>query len=217
MGNLATAFLCNSKFIMSYYIYTTEALVLNSYPRGDGSRSVVLFTEKLGLVHVHGQGLRELRSKLRHATDLLSFFQASLVRGRERWRLSGASPTFFLSDTRSARSKRKVAVELTALLSRFIHGEEPNEKLFYEIKNIFIFLEKENLSPNELEALLVVGTLKILAALGYLDEGKVLFMENKTLSSIAQASISRELLKDAQSQKRESLSLIHNSFIASQL
>lgn len=202
---------------MSYHIYTTEALVLNSYPRGDGSRSIVLFTEKLGLVHVHGQGLRELRSKLRHATDLLSFFQASLVRGRERWRLSGANPTFSLSETRRLLSKRKIASELTALLSRFIHGEEPNEKLFCEIKNLFIFLEKEDLSRDELEAFLVVGTLKILAALGYLDEGKVLFMENKELSSIAEAPISRGLLESAQTQKKESLSLIHNSFVASQL
>lgn len=202
---------------MSYHIYTTEALVLKSYPQGDGSRSLVLFTETLGLVHVHGQGLRELRSKLRHATDLLSFFQASLVRGRDRWRLSGASPTFLLSDVKLTRPKRKIAMELTALLSRFIHGEEPNEKLFCEIKNLFVFLEKENLSPQELEALLIVGTLKILAALGYLDEGKVLFMENKTLSSIALAPISWELLEDAKIQKKESLSLIHNSFVASQL
>lgn len=202
---------------MSYHIYNTEALVLNSYPKGDGSRSLVLFTEKLGLVHVHGQGLRELRSKLRHTTDLLSFFQASLIRGRERWRLSGASPALFLPETKSRPEKRKTALQLTSLLSRFIHGEEPNEKLFREIKNFFVFLEKEELSSQELEALLIIGTLKVLAALGYLDEGKVLFMENKSLSSIAQTPISKALLEESQKKKADSLILIHNSFAASQL
>jgi DNA repair protein RecO len=202
---------------MSYHIYTTEALVLQSFPRGDGSRSLVLFTEQLGLVYVHGQGLRELRSKLKHATDLLSFFQASLVRGRERWRLSGASPTVLLSDIKKNKPKRTAAFELTALLSRFIHGEEPHEKLFVEIKDLLRFLEEEALSPQELEAFGIVSTLKILAVLGYLDEGKVLFMENKPLSSIAQTPISKVLLEDAQKQKKESLSLIHNSFSASQL
>src|SRR3989344_1952314 len=115
---------------MSHPIYRTEGVVLGGNDTGEGSRILHILTPDLGLVRVLAQGVRELKSKLRYATQYFSYALFELVRGKDLWRLTNAEEAVSFYKNLSPLAKTRVA-EVTALVRRLTRGEEPNEELFF--------------------------------------------------------------------------------------
>ena len=74
-----------------HHIYTTEAFVIHSAPQGEAGKFLLLFTKDFGMIGVMAQGIRLIKSKLRHHVQDYSYCMVSIVRGKEVWRLTGAS------------------------------------------------------------------------------------------------------------------------------
>ena len=139
----------------------TDAIVLAARDVGEASRMLCLFTRELGMVHAHAQGVRLLRSKLRHHLQPLTRAHVSLVRGREVWRVVGAEQSRAIT----APAFPKIAL----LLRRLVHGEEADPSLFALV-----------LSDQE-ETLWVAG---ILERLGYLDRRALVLSGAPLVSAI---------------------------------
>ena len=164
-----------------YRIYTTEGFVVASRPYGEASATLVLFTEELGLVRVRAQGVREVRSKLRYGVQQLSLSTFSLVRGREVWRLTSVSPCVqastdhYTTDFRRQRgltpfssfAARALFARVLGLVQRLVHGEEQDRKLFFLLRDTFLFLHEEQLTAVELRQLELLTVLRVLHHLGY--------------------------------------------------
>ena len=75
-----------------HHLHHTEAYVLGSSPKGEDSKLLRLYTRELGLVYAHAQGVRKLSSKLRFTLQDFSLATVDLVRGREIWRVTTATP-----------------------------------------------------------------------------------------------------------------------------
>ncbi|GEM_PF-1050605 len=73
-----------------YHKFTTSALVLAVYKKGETASAVVLLTRDWGRVVVSAQGLRSMKSKLRYSLTQFSRCRVTLVRGRGGWRLVSA-------------------------------------------------------------------------------------------------------------------------------
>src|SRR3989344_803677 len=156
---------------MPHYLYQTEGFIVSSRPMSEGSRLLDLMTNRLGRVPVLAQGARELRSKLRYRLSELTFFQATLVKGREFWRLVGAEPItdFNVFSLISDNHRRALTARLAFLLRRFLvtDGKSNDPQLYLEIRSAISFLTQHQLSPLELGHYEIASVWRLLAQLGY--------------------------------------------------
>lgn len=154
---------------MSHHIYHTSGFILGSSAVGEGSRAFRIFTRDLGLVRANAQGVRYQKSKLRYSLHDFSFCELSLVRGKERWRLTGASKQVDLfGELRGSAEMLAVFARVFSLLDRLLSGEEKNELLWSYLEEAakFAVLKAQPLPlVRNFEYILV---LRVLSSLGYL-------------------------------------------------
>lgn len=150
-----------------YKIYTTDGFVIASRLQGEASKTLTLFTEELGLLRVHAQGIRETRSKLRYGVQTLSWSRFSLVRGREIWRLTSVLPQGDGLEMPLSYTTRTVFARVLALVERLVHGEERDSVLYHLLRDTFHFLRGQALTSSELRQLELLTVVRILHHLGY--------------------------------------------------
>jgi len=107
--------------------YTTEALVLAERESGERAKILTLFSRELGLVYVHGAGLRRMESKLRYNLELYSLCLVSLVPGKENWKLVGAE------NSRKLPVDLSCAAAISQLMLRLMGTHVLHPELFDEI------------------------------------------------------------------------------------
>ena len=131
-----------------YHLYHTEGFVLRGSEKGEANKSFLLLTRELGLISATAQSVREERSKLRYGLSDFSLAELSLVRGKDSWRITGAT---LVEDVYGALRASPHAAALFArifrLLRRLVAGEEKNEQLFCAVKEAFLFLHSSSVPP----------------------------------------------------------------------
>lgn len=199
---------------MAHHIYVTPGFVIDSKNRGDANKLLSIFTRDLGLILVSAQGIRHLKSKLRFHTDLLSYAEFSVVRGKEMWRLTGASGRSeeqnFLFETLRTNSEYKLLfAKLFSLLKRLLHGEDPNVELYQLLVEGLTFLSQERVTGELLAAFEHIIVIRMLASLGYISgKGKGSFFITQSGWNIplleSAAKIRHELTMEINNALRES-------------
>ena len=148
----------------------TRGIVLARHAAGEGSARVMFYTESLGLVTALAKSAREERSKLRPHLMAGTMGTFSFVQGRDVWRVTGATATaniYFELGERAAA--REAAARLLSALRQFVHGEGNDLRLF-EILSAF-FLALPSLAEADIAQAECVAMLRVLSALGYVQEG----------------------------------------------
>ena len=155
-----------------HHIYHTNALILGSRNRGEANRMIILLTRELGLIHAVAQGVRLGKSKLRYALTDYAYAKVDLVRGREVWRITSATPVTSFPGLRKNSSGVRMLVQISKLLNRLIRGEsEFQEVLFDDVYAAYEFLDKEERTPEIYEAVELSLVLRLLKTLGYVSDG----------------------------------------------
>lgn len=157
---------------MSHNVYHTEGIVLSSINVGESNRFLFILTKDLGLLGVVVQGVRELKSKLRYSLNTLSHTYIDLVRGKEVWRATNTQNIRSFSSLTNNKEKIALYVRLSSLLRRLMPGESAHEKLYEELLSGIDFLEREELTIEELRSFEALMVLRILNQLGYWGEAK---------------------------------------------
>jgi len=149
--------------------YVTPAIVLGRTPHGEANALVTLLTADFGLVRARAQGLRKSGAKLAGALRTLAELDASLLYGKEGWRLSGASliEDHFSHLTTVSRAR---AGRISTLLLRLVRGETTEPELFFAMKDLLASLPGEDEEVQD--ALECRTALRIVSALG-LDAGDI--------------------------------------------
>lgn len=149
--------------------YTTRGIVLGRYPVKEAGESVVLLTEELGLVRARAEGLRRSGAKLAHALQTLTEVDATVLRGKEGWRLSGAvlvEPWF----ARLSPAARLRAGKRASLILRLVQGESAEGTLYGVYRDLLVALAEEPEDAHDAAEL--AATLAALSALGH-DAGEI--------------------------------------------
>ena len=160
-------------------IHETDCFILKSSPSGEANKQLDLFTRDLGFIRASAQGVRYLKSKLRYSLTDFSFARASLVRGKEVWRVTTA---FKKEDTMSGivdREARETLFRIFALLRRLLQGEEAHPELFEIVEKVFYILKeisekKPSDLPARASAIEELTVLRILFLLGYVRDDPAL-------------------------------------------
>ncbi|MDB5259011.1 MAG: repair protein RecO, repair protein RecO [Candidatus Taylorbacteria bacterium] len=157
---------------MSHHVYTTPGFVIDSRPNGEAGKLLYIFTRDVGLVLAAAQGIRLGVSKLRYHTQDFSHALFSLVRGKEIWRLTGAtSLDAFLPTNATLDPVYFLRARIFAVLRRLLHGEEANEKLFDAIMSFEKWISSAGFLHDDIESVECIMVLRILHILGYAEHG----------------------------------------------
>lgn len=148
-----------------YQKYQTDALVLGSRENGEADRTITLFTRDFGLVRGRGISLRSEKSKMRYSLQDYSRAHVSLVRGKNGWRLAGASA---LGGSIGADPKAVSAfARIAELVMRLVAGEEANGYLFEVLREAHgAFMQADCRASATIELVCVA---RVLYALGYIS------------------------------------------------
>jgi recombinational DNA repair protein (RecF pathway) len=183
-----------------HHIYTTKAFVVHSSPYGEAGKFLLLFTKDFGMIGATAQGIRLVQSKLRYHVQDYSFNTISIVRGKEVWRLTGASGHENFIKTNILH------IKIFKLLKRLLHGEEKNEKLFDIIESLY----KNEVTGDNFEIVECLIVLRVLNSLGYIANKEfVRFIDNNNLNN--------EILEEVKKEKIQILKVINKALNETQL
>ncbi len=74
---------------MSYHLYQTKGVVLDSRNIGEENELLFVFTKELGLVSVFAKSIKKAESKLRPSLQKFSWVWLSLIKGKTNIRVTG--------------------------------------------------------------------------------------------------------------------------------
>jgi DNA repair protein RecO len=196
---------------MSHVVYQTDAFVIGSAERGEGSRTIYLFTKEFGLITALAQSVRETRSKLRHHLQPYSHAEVTLVRGRETWRIVGAGGGKLNKNIFDDRGKRNMIAKIFSLIKRLVPREDNDARIYEDVCRAIGFLDRENVSKEELAGMEILVVLRVLRILGYLRD------DERFAPLIASENWDPVLLASAYDSRDFAVSAINNSLRESQL
>lgn len=187
-------------------LYSTECIVLGGVDSGEGSKYISLFTKEIGLVKAVAKSVREEKSKLRYSLQNFSFTDATLVRGREVWRITGAQERYSLHQELKENSEKLfVVTQILKLLERLVHGEEKNDYLFDTLSDGFEFVRKNVMNKDTLKNFEHLVVLRILYSLGYIAK------ENNFTELLRKTCVNEKLIKDTGSKRKDIIFAINRA------
>ncbi len=188
---------------------TAKGIVVARRAAGEGSVRVSLYTDALGLVTALAKSAREERSKLRPHLQVGTLGTYRLVKGRDIWRVTGATDTeniyFELGENDSAQ---KAAARVIQAVRQFVRGEGSDPYLFSSLIGFFETLP--HIDERALPEAECVAVLRMLAALGYVAE-------DETTRAFLAASYDGALLEKARGSHRALVTRINEGINASGL
>jgi len=152
--------------IMAHTIYQTPGIILAKKDFGEADRLYSIFTEKFGMINAVAQGVRYLKSKLRYNLDLSSHANFAVIAMRDFWRIVDVEEIEGNKGIVSNHQRLKIFARFANFLTRMIKGEEKNNFIWQEIKNLTFSLTDKNQNLEDLE---IRAVAKILHNLGYME------------------------------------------------
>jgi len=181
---------------------TTQGLVIARMSAGEGSLRVLVYTEALGLVTALAKSAREERSKLRAHLQAGTIGTFAFVKGRDFWRVIGATETenvYFALEGDAAG--KEAAARTLAAVRQFVHGAVADPYLWQALSGfahaLSVHRTKLEVDPRTLEYLAVF---RLLASLGYVRERSTtgVFLETGyDTETLARAASARTALAHA--------------------
>lgn len=197
---------------MSYQLYKTDAIVLSSYDTGEAHRTYELLTEELGFVRASARSVRETKSKLRYSLQDLSISNISLIRGKEVWRIIGASEVFNIYHALKHDSQKERSIlRVISLVRRLVHGEDQNRELYDIVLNAVSFLRSAPVSEEADDRFEILTVLRILYNLGYLAK------RSKYEGLLESINLDTELVSSVTAVRRDLIETINTSLSESHL
>lgn len=139
---------------MSHHIYHTTGLIVGLKPKGETDLLLKVFTRDFGMVVATAQGARKMVSKNRFGLRLYAVPEFDLIKTRESFRVGAVRPEPYAP----GRAETLVRAKVSAILARFVVSDEPHEKLFDDVLELF---KKQNKDID------ILAMVVILENLGY--------------------------------------------------
>ncbi len=147
-----------------YQKYSTDAIVLRGYERGEADRVFALYTKEFGSLWARASAVRRETSKMRYALQPYAIARVSLVRGSGGWRLAGSASIRAVEPNNPGA---RTFARITALVERLVTGEERNDYLFATLSEAHAALMD---SPREAHATIeLLCVARVLFSLGYVS------------------------------------------------
>src|SRR5665213_2633285 len=148
-----------------YQKYQTDVIVVGARESGEADKTFALYTRDFGLVRARATSVRSEKSKMRYALQSYARADVALVRGKNGWRLAGASAA--TSAIGKDTSGVSAFARVSDLILKLVAGEERNEYLFETLSHAHTALMRESVEAHA--TIEIVAAARIMYALGYIS------------------------------------------------
>lgn len=129
-----------------FIYYRTIGLIVKKTDLNEADQLLTIYTKDFGKLEILAKAIRKINSKLRSGVDLFYLSEIEFIQGRVYKTLTDALLIEKYEDLKDL-GKFKIALALSDLLDTFLRGEEPDEKIWHLLTEIFQKLNTSNLKP----------------------------------------------------------------------
>ena len=150
--------------------YRTQGLVLKKENQGEADQLFTIYTKDFGKLKILGRAIRKIKSKLRGNIPLFSLSEIEFIQGKAYKTLTD---TFLIKDFFAEKELKKdlkklrVAYQIADTLDDLIRGEEPDEKIWQLLIEVFDKLSSLQFTIYSLKFLYYYFLWNLFSLLGY--------------------------------------------------
>lgn len=193
---------------MSHTIYNTEAFVISSRNSGEADRTFKLFTKDFGVISAKATGIRKVESRLRYFVQDFKYIDASIVKGKNYWRLVSARPIHDLNSRKSLTTSSRI--RSLQLVGKLAPEAEPISELFDELVAAYAFTSTTHPRSEDMESIEALIALKILHSLGY-------WGDKQDENNLVKSPFNETAVESIKAVKKTIIKELNNSLRATQL
>lgn len=134
---------------------------------GEADQLFTIFTERFGKLEVLGKGIRKISSKLKSGTELFYLSEIEFIQGKIYKTLTDAILIDKFENLRKDLEKLKIAYSVSGILDNLIKGQEPDEKIWELLLEVFSKLDNLKFKIYDLRLIYYYFLWNLISILGY--------------------------------------------------
>ncbi|PIQ05769.1 MAG: DNA repair protein RecO [Candidatus Nealsonbacteria bacterium CG18_big_fil_WC_8_21_14_2_50_37_10] len=150
--------------------YRTTGLIFKKDDRGETDQLFTIYTKDFGKLEILGKAVRKISSKLRSGAELFYLSEIEFIQGKAHKTLTDAILIKKFSNLRKDLKTLSVAYKISGILDNLIKGQEPDEKIWQLILEVFKKLDTLHLTPFTLYLIYYYFLWNLFSILGYQPE-----------------------------------------------
>lgn len=147
--------------------YRTKGLIFKKENQGEADQVFTVYTKDFGKLEILGKGIRKISSKLRSGADIFYLSEIEFVQGKKYKTLTDAILIKKFKNIWKDLNKLIIANKVSEILDRTIGWQEPDEKIWYFLIEVFEKIDNPQTSDKNLQLVYYYFLWNLLSLLGY--------------------------------------------------
>ena len=153
-----------------FFHYRTQGFFLKKEDRGETNQLFTIFTKDFGKVEILGRAIRKIKSKLRSGADIFYLSEIEFIQGKTQKTLTDAISIEKFANIKKDLEKLRMAYKISEVLDNLIKGQEPDEKIWPLLNEVFEKLNSLEIRNWKLEIIYYYFFWNLFSILGYQPE-----------------------------------------------
>lgn len=151
--------------------YRTQGFILKKVDRGEADQLLTIYTKDFGKLEILAKGIRKISSKLRAGVEIFYLSEIEFIQGKTQKTLTDAILIEKFENLRKDLRKLKILYKISEDFDNLVFAQEPDEKIWHLLNEIFEKLNNSKLTKNEkIEIFYYYFIWNLLSILGYQPE-----------------------------------------------
>jgi len=150
--------------------YRTQGFILKKIDRGEVDRIFTIYTKDFGKLELLAKAERKIKSKLRGGLELFYLSEIEFIQGKTHKTLTDAILIDKFKNLRRDLKRLAIAYKISEVLDNLVKDQEPDEKIWQLLNEVFSKLNSLEIKNSKLEILYHYFLWNLLSILGYQPE-----------------------------------------------
>ncbi len=147
--------------------YRTQGFILEKTDAGEADRLFTVYTKDFGRLELIARSVRKIQSKLRAGLEIFYLSEIEFIQGKIQKTLTDAVLIDGFKNLRKDLVRLFIARRISEVFNGLIKGQEPDEKLWHLLSEVFKALDDKNLKTEACNLLYHYFVWNFLSLLGY--------------------------------------------------
>jgi len=150
--------------------YRSQGLILKKNDRSEVDQLFTIYTRDFGKLEILGKGIKKISSKLRAGMEIFYLSEIEFIQGKRYKTLTDALKIEKFENLRKNLKRLAVAYKISEDLNNLVGGEEPDEKIWQLLIEVFKKLNNLQLTTYNLQLIYYYFFWNLISILGYKPE-----------------------------------------------
>ena len=153
-----------------FFKYRTQGFILKKEDRGEANQLFAIYTRDFGRIDVLGKAIRKISSKLRSGMEIFYLSEIEFIQGKIYKTLTDVFLIKKFQNLRKNLERLDIAYEVSEDLDNFVRGEEPDERIWQLLNEVFKKLNNLQFAICNLQLIYHYFFWNFVSTLGYKPE-----------------------------------------------